>query len=59
MQRSIGAQAGLASIPGPHRHRIYDRREEAPLPDGRRSGGDEGLGSRLELAARNPARPAG
>ena len=36
----------LASNPGPHRHRIYDRGEE-PLPDGRRSGGDEGLGSRL------------
>ena len=39
----------LASIPGPHLHRIYDRREEA-LPDGRRSGGDayEGLGSKPE-----------
>ena len=36
----------LAAIPGSHRHRIYDRREEA-LPDGRRSGGDDGLGSRL------------
>ena len=35
----------LASNPGPHRHRICDRQEEA-LPDGRRSGGDEGLGSR-------------
>ena len=33
----------LASTPGPHRHRIYEA-----LPDGRRSGGDEGLGSRLK-----------
>ena len=44
--RIFPALSSLALIPGPHRHRIYDRREEA-LPDGRRSGGDEGMESRL------------
>ena len=45
--RLFSASAAVASNPGPHHHRICDRREE-PLPDGRRSGGDEGLGSRLQ-----------
>ena len=42
------AKAVLASNPGPHHLDLLDLREEGPLRDGRRSGADEGLGSRLK-----------
>ena len=37
----------VASNPGPHRHQIYEHLEEARSR--RRSGGNEGLGSRQKL----------
>ena len=48
--KSTWLASAVASNPGPHRHRICDRREE-PFHEGRADRSDKGLGSRLASAA--------